>query len=389
MTEKNNGGARLVLQRPLTAAIRLCFRILSKARPLPPNPDISEVRPEQIVIFSTAGIGDTLSDTPAIRAVKEKYSKARISVVVHQKRKDILEANPWIDALIPHRKGVFAFFSTLRKIQNLKPGLAIILRANDPDIRPLAYLSGAKIVVGRLKNTVFPFLINCPVRVDNWEDLPGVLQTLEIARAVSAESSDPRMVYKVQEAERRAMEQQILARRPRTQAISNEIRVAVQVHASPRLTFRDWPAESFVTLCRNILREFPVRIFLTGGPEDVRKAKEIENELIRVGLQNRVVNVSGKLSLRQVAALLEQCAIFVTTDTGLMHLGFALNVPTLALLHPYNAHRVGPYGYGNRHRTVLMDSPAYDQDGNLNPLSRLSAETVFDRFRQLYSEAIP
>ena len=198
------------------------------------------------------------------------------------------------------------------------------------------------------------------------------------------------MVYQVTEEERKEMEQQILATQPPgvSSPFSADIRIAIQIHSSPRLIFRDWPTDSFVTLCRNILQEFPVRLFLTGGPGDIKKAEEVLTALERVGLKNRVIHTAGKLTLRQTAALLEQCALFITTDTGLMHLGFALSVPTLAILHPYNAHRVGPYGYGNLHQSLVMAGPEREADGRLRSLSCLLPETVLTRVRKIYSEII-
>ena len=63
-------------------------------------------------------------------------------------------------------------------------------------------------------------------------------------------------------------------------------------------------------------------------------------------------------------------------------------LPTLALLHPYNAHRVGPYGYGNLHQSLVMDGPERDSAGRLRSLSFLQPETVLARFRKVYSEII-
>lgn len=391
MQENLKSGAPLLLARPLTFFLRFFFRILAALHPLPSAPDFKTFSPKSVLIFSTAGIGDTLSDTPAIRAVKERYPAASLTVIVHYKRREILSANPSIDRLVPHRKGIFSFFSTLRQIRSSHPDLAIILRANDPDIWPMAYLSGVRAVVSRQGSTVFSFLVNCPIEVPDLEEMPGVLQTLEIAKGIGAETQDPKMVYRVTDVERKETERQILATLPRdfSPAFSADIRIAVQIHSSPRLTFRDWPSDSFVMLCRNVLQEFPVRLFFTGGPEDVQKAAEVAGGLERVGLKNRVVNTAGKLTLRQTAALLEQCALFITTDTGLMHLGFAIGVPTLALLHPYNAHRVGPYGYGALHHPLIMDGPERDDAGRLRSLSGISPETVLIRFRKVYSEIIP
>jgi len=386
----------LFLKRPFTAFLVWLFRFYSHFRPRPaPDSLASDLRSSasSILIFSTAGIGDTLSDTPAIRAVKESFPMARVTVVVHEKRKDLLAANPWIDRLIPHRKNPFRFFKTLRAVQSdrpasetpalgapealIRPRVAIVLRANDPDIWPLAYLSGAPAVVSRRESTVFPFLVNVPVDVPDWPNLPGVLQTLAVVKAIGAQASDCRIVYRVTEDDRREFQ--------KTWSGPTDHLVAVQIHHSPRLAFRDWPASSFVALCEKILAAWPrLSICLTGGPADINKARRITEAVSLRDDCPRLINVAGKLTLRQTAVLLERSTVFITTDTGLMHLGFALQIPTLAMLHPYNAGRVGPYGYGAMHTACVMAGPPADGAGNLRPLSELSCETVFEAFKDLY-----
>lgn len=330
-----------------------------------------------IVIFSTAGIGDTLSDTPAIRAVQETYPACRITAVVHHRRREVLADNPYIDALVPHKKGVLGFFRTLRAIRQARPDVAIVLRANDPDIWPLAYLSGAQSLVGRPANTQFSFLINRPVPVPEWDRMHGAEQTLAIVEELGAGTADPRLVFQVNAAARRQIQELLTAWN-----LDGASLVAMQVHASPRLAFRDWPAESFVQVGRAILRDYPVRLILTGGREDRAKAVAVQQAL---GSGARCV--AGTLRLSETAALLERCRALLTTDTGIMHLGFAVRVPTLALLHPYNAHRVGPHGYGRLHRVVLLPRSLWQgEDPPRVGMDRLSPEEVFQVFRKFYGE---
>jgi hypothetical protein len=68
-----------------------------------------------------------------------------------------------------------------------------------------------------------------------------------------------------------------------------------------------------------------------------------------------------------------------------MHLGFAVRVPTLALLHPYNAHRVGPHGYGRLHRVALLNRSLWQgEDPPRVGLDRLSPEEAFAAFQEFW-----
>jgi hypothetical protein len=132
----------------------------------------------------------------------------------------------------------------------------------------------------------------------------------------------------------------------------------------------------FVALGRRILEAFPVRLAITGGREDVAAAEAVGREL---GAGAMVL--AGRLSLPETAALLTRCRMLITTDTGIMHLGFAVRTPTLALLHPYNAHRVGPHGYGGLHRVALLDPSLWTgEDPPRVGLDRLTPEAVWSIF---------
>jgi ADP-heptose:LPS heptosyltransferase len=363
--------------RAVLGALQAVLRAAAGARPLP-RIDGKPPPPRSVVVFSTAGIGDTLSDTPAIRALRESFPACRITAVVHRKRRAVLEGNRHIDRLVPHAKGPVRFLRTLAAIRAERPEAAVTLRANDPDIWPLAYLSGARVIASWPPMTRFAFLVNLPAAVPDWLDRPGVEQTLEIVRALGADTADPRMDYVVPEPARRRV-----AALVRAEGLADSPLVAVQVHASPRLTFRDWPVEHFVALGRRIAAAYPARLILTGGRDDAALAAAAGRAL---GAAATVM--AGRLSLAETAALLERCRMLITTDTGIMHLGFAVRVPTLALLHPCNARRVGPHGYGRLHRVALLDRALWrGEDPPRVGLERLSPEAVFQVFRDFWGAA--
>ena len=363
-------------QQAILATLRAGCRAFLFLRPLP-SVDGKPPAPRSAVVFSTAGIGDTLSDTPAIRALRESFPACRITAVVHRGRRALLEGNPNIDRLIPHAKGPVSFLRTLIAIRKECPDTAVTLRANDPDIWPLAYLSGARVIVSRPQMTRFPFLVNLPVQVPDWLERSGVQQTLELVRALGADTADARMQYVVPETARRSVASLLQSR-----GLDGAGLVAMQVHQSPRLAFRDWPVEHFVTLGQQIMKEYPVRLAITGGREDVPAAMAIGD-----ALGPGAIVFAGRLSLPETAALLTRCRMLITTDTGVMHLGFAVRVPTLALLHPYNAHRVGPHGYGRLHRVVLLDCSLWQgEDPPQVGLDRLSPAEVFQIFHEFWQE---
>jgi ADP-heptose:LPS heptosyltransferase len=67
-------------------------------------------------------------------------------------------------------------------------------------------------------------------------------------------------------------------------------------------------------------------VVLLGGPDDIEKANEVEK-----ASNSKVINLCGKINLNQSASVIEQSAIVITSDTGLMHIAAAFNKPIISL----------------------------------------------------------
>jgi heptosyltransferase-2 len=81
-----------------------------------------------------------------------------------------------------------------------------------------------------------------------------------------------------------------------------------------------WPVERFVELGRVLVGEYDARFVVVGGPQDSHLGVRLENELG----SGRVLNLAGRATLRQTAAVLERCCLTVSNDTGPMHLAAAV-----------------------------------------------------------------
>lgn len=346
------------------ARIGLIFavsKMVQAFRPPLPFAGPNEVDGRPIVIFSTAGIGDTLTDTVAIRAVRETFPKSRIVGVVHEKRRAVLEGNPHIDGLISHSKR--NWFGSLLELRRESPYLSVVLRANDPDIFPLAYAASRR-VLGNPLRTKLPHLVTIPADIPQevWDRTHGVEQTLKIVERIGAKTESKGLVYTIADLERQdARDLLALHGTPPGRAI------AVQLTRRSHGPARDWPMEHYRTFLE-LIREHDKRrpIFLMGGPAERNLADHLAP-----GASAQIF--AGRLSLRQTAAVLEQCACLVTPDTGIMHLAFAVGCRTLCLLSILPPERVGPYGYPNGFHRCLMPAEPKQMD-------TLPAQTVYETF---------
>jgi heptosyltransferase-2 len=99
-----------------------------------------------------------------------------------------------------------------------------------------------------------------------------------------------------------------------------------------------WIPERFAEVGDRLAREFGVRIVLTGGPGEKEIGRDIEK-----AMQIRPLNLIGKTTVRQMAAVLSRCRLVVTNDSGPMHVAAAFGVPIVAVFGPTDHTTTHPY----------------------------------------------
>jgi len=118
--------------------------------------------------------------------------------------------------------------------------------------------------------------------------------------------------------------------------------IAVQAGASQAK--RQWSPTLFVEMVKILDNEYKARIILTGSPKEISIVKPILD-----GCNSpNVFSAVGKTSIPQLAALLKQCRVLVTGDTGPMHISVAAGTPVVAMfLASAYGFETGPYSAGN------------------------------------------
>ncbi len=147
--------------------------------------------------------------------------------------------------------------------------------------------------------------------------------------------------------------------------------------------YRDWPVEHFLRLAELAHAAGIGPVFLLGGPDHREKAGKFF--AAAAGRNLPFFDVVGRLPLPQSAALLERSRCLVSTDTGIMHLAFALGTPTVALLHcsPGDA-RVGPLADRDRHVVIQIAKPAGYRVPSDASMANLRPEDVFPGLKELF-----
>jgi len=144
-----------------------------------------------------------------------------------------------------------------------------------------------------------------------------------------------------------------------------------------------WFPERYAQLCLKIQSLYPdISVLVFGGPGEEKLGEKI-CEIVG----NCCVNFCGKTTLRQAAALIEKCSLFITNDSGLMHIAAGLDIPQIAIFGPTNHTTTSPASL-NSHmvRAPVPCSPCMKQECPLkyhDCMKAVSVEMVFEKAQSL------
>ena len=109
---------------------------------------------------------------------------------------------------------------------------------------------------------------------------------------------------------------------------SNDLILGIHPGCTSSHLFRRWPADNFIATARQFCEGFNAKVIVFGGPDE-------EAEVLKIQLQLHDVNAGIAAGhIEEVAALIKRCSIFLTNDSGFMHISQAVGVPTVAIYGP-------------------------------------------------------
>jgi len=118
-------------------------------------------------------------------------------------------------------------------------------------------------------------------------------------------------------------------------------RTRIAIHPGASQSDKCWPLRSFYDLTASLAMRPDTEIVIVAGPRDVERAHEFESI-------HGVVNLAGKTSPRDLAALFRDCRLVISNDSGPMHVAAAVGTPVLDItVGSALAAETAPYGEGH------------------------------------------
>lgn len=336
----------------------------------------------KIGIFQTSFIGDSVLTTPLIQKTKKLFPDTQIVVITRPQTEDIFKPLPEVSEVILNDKRgwnkIAGVWKTAKAIK--KSGIDILLVPHRSFRSALiAWLSHVPIRIGftssegwflYTKTVPFNWMIHDAER--NLSLLQGIAkekfaaEKLSMSFTPSAEENVARLL----------------------KDFNLEGKKLVGIHAGSAWPTKCWPMEYYVDLISKLQTELGVQVVLVGGG---KKDADLGEKICQLS-KGHAASLCGKTSLADLMALMKHLSLFITNDSGPMHIATAFDVPTLAIFGP-TTRELGFFPYGEGHRVLevkdLPCRPCALHGGKKCPLKHFKCmrdilpQTVFDNAKEM------
>jgi heptosyltransferase-1 len=333
------------------------------------NEGMANVLFKNILIVKLSSIGDVVHALPVAHALKLCYPGCRITWIVDKMAYELVNSHPDIDEVILFEKtkykSLFFMLRLYRKLLpmsdetklKLLPRLLATIPTFNTELRKYNF-DLALDLQGLFKSSILGVLSGASTRLvyENAKEgsqylsqrISGELSKghvvdryLDVVRYLGCNVDKP--VFNITLTNTEVMQSKQILQEAGFKDDKPYIVMAIGTNWSTK----NWPAEYFALLADRIYNRGIIPVVIGGIGDEYLLKRLIQHTNVPL------INLIGKTSLKQLAAIIRGADAFVGGDTGPMHLAAALGVSTVALMGPTDPVRNGPYGAG--HKTIMAN----------------------------------
>ena len=321
-------------------------------------PDLSNIK--RVLVIKLRHLGDVLLTTPVFSLLKKRLPNAEIDAYIYKEAVPMLEGHKALSNILFYDRAwkgnLLKELQMLLRLRKQRYDLVINLTEGDRGAMA-ARISGARVRVGIDARKVYTHVAkSCPSLRHTVE------RNLDVLRRIGLfpELDERELFFHIPTEARSKV--------PKGRYLL--------IHPASRWRFKCWSIDKMRQLTERLLAKGEQLVF-TSGPDPVEVAMVEE---IAQGLN--VTNLAGKISPKELGALIEQTACLICVDSVPFHLASALKAPVIALFGPTSEITWGPWQNPNaRIITETMSCRPCYRDGcggskRSDCLERLSVERV-------------
>jgi len=331
---------------------------------------------KNLLVRGVNWIGDAVMTMPALRALKKALPETKISLLVKPWVSPLFEHDPNVDEIILYGdeyKGIIGKMK-LSRIIHKKHFCSAILFQNAFDAALITFLAGIKQRVGYNRDGRGPLLTEA-VPVPQDEKIHHIHYYLKLLEqsGIHSENSYPYIYLMLDE-------------RLRVRKILQDLNRPI-LGINPGATYgsaKRWFPDRFAEIANWFIKDTSGSVILFGSAKEVEMADEIyKNVNSELRTPNSLQNMAGKTPLRELIALISECDIFVTNDSGPLHIAYAVGTPLVALFGSTDPELTGPPPETDGNNNVVISpalscSPCFERTCKNNDMRCMYAITSDD-----------
>lgn len=298
---------------------------------------------DQILVVSTTGIGDAMWGTPALKILRQSLPKAHITLLTGSLSRQIFNHNPHFDEMITvRRNGGLELLKIFFLLKKKKYDAILIFHCSYKWLIPLFYFLSPKRYIGFKHDAkMFTELLTDVLEAKLHHPITQRLMLLEKINIF--EKEDQIKIYLTKEEEK-------LANQFFDEFHFDPTKPLIGFQPGASEIFKSWPLNYFIELAKRLKKELGAQIVVFGNKEEISLAKAISKE-------TPVFQACGRISLRVSAAFMKKMDVFITNDTGPLHLSIAQKIPTVVIFGPTPYSLCWPHFENSKLRIISKPKP--------------------------------
>jgi lipopolysaccharide heptosyltransferase II len=334
-----------------------------------------------ILVMKLSAVGDVILVTAALKALRDKFPKAKICCLTGRESAVILHNCPYVDDVIVYdhkgkEKGLAGFWSLAVRLRKYRFDRIIDFQ-NNQRTHLLSFLCMPRESYG-YNNRKFGGLLSRGIR-DDQPELPPVAHQFRVLNELGISYND-RIRLELWPREDDLAYARDFLQSEWIDPLKHKI-VGINISASERWATKNWPIRAMAEFC-DLLAADNVRVIITGMDKDVEAARE----LVKLARSKPALMI-GKTTILQLAAVIGYCRAYVSSDSAPLHIAAAMNVPAVALFGPTDPRRHTPPA---DHLTVIVKplacAPCYGtkcKAGTHQCMKDIQAKEVYQAVRKV------
>lgn len=334
---------------------------------------------KNILILKWGALGDLIMATSTIKAIRENFPEAKITMLTNNLMNEIFPQGFIVDEYIFLKKsGRYVEESFLKQVIKIwrlrkkKFDLAIDLKWKSERASVLTLLSGAKIRAGyweRFYNKCYTHSVKHPIG-----GYHEVQRNLDVIRQLGIKVTEENPILFISESDKKFANDFFTSA-----SLTKEETICIHPGASK--TNRAWLPERYIELSKKLIAKFNVKVLITWGSNEFTLAQQIID-----AIGSNAILAPKTNSISQLGAVIQNCGLFMSVCTGPMNVANAVNTPIVALLGSTDPLDWSPYG--EIHRTIKSPYilPEYTDEEERRALDEISIENVWGVVEKRWKE---